>query len=221
MLDVASMWSPQLDWETPAGQVLRRLLAVLPTDEPIVITVFGSAPLQLGVDSGFLSADVDVFSHVDLSEAIQRARLGRGQSEIYIEQSSEIVFSAATSWRERAFVFHENNVSLLFPHPIDILVSKLKRLEPKDLAAFRLVIERTGHPTPDELKTALRRHVDIFRPNFDEESGGDAVANAQTVWREIFGQTIDVRRDIIAAALRERRAAYGTDLPSLKSELPD
>jgi hypothetical protein len=97
----------------------------------------------------------------------------------------------------------------------------LKRLEPKDVNAFRLVYERTGHPTSDELQVALQRHVDIFRPNFDEENSGDAVANTQVVWRELYGINIDVRREIIAAALRERRIAYGEELPALKQELPD
>lgn len=221
MFDVASAWSPNLDWSTPAGQVLRRLLAALPIEKPIIITVFGSAPLQLGMDGSFLSADVDIFSDTDLCEAIAQAGLGKGQSAVYIEQSSEIVFSAAISWRERAFAFHEANHTLLFPHPIDILVSKLKRLEPKDLAAFRLVLENTGHPSPDELKAALQRHIDIFRPNFDEEQGGDALSNARTVWREIYGQIIDVRREIIAPALQARRAAYGASFNSLKNELPD
>jgi len=221
MFDPRHPWTPQLDWNAPAGKVLRELIAALPSDRPIHITVFGSAPLQLGLDSGFLSADVDIFSQADLRETIQCAGLGKGQREIYVEQSEEIVFSASASWRERACHVQRGNVTLTFPHPIDILVSKVQRLEPKDLNAFRLVFERTGHPTPEELQTALQRHVDLYRPNFDEENSGDPIANTQIVWRELYGQTIDVRRDIIAPALAARRATHGANLPSIKAELPD
>lgn len=219
-MSIDQPWQPNINWDTPAGRALRDLVAALSGEKPIHITVFGSAPLQLGLDAGFLSADVDVFSQHDLRDAIERAGLGKGQREIYIDQVSEMVFSASPSWRERAYSVTLGTVTFIFPHPIDILVSKIKRLEAKDLNAFRLVVERTGHPTPDELKHALRRHVDLFRPNFDEENSGDAVANTQTVWHELYDQTIDVRRDIIAPALRERREAYGTNLPSLKDELP-
>ncbi len=214
-------WQPDINWETPAGRALRDLARALPRDQPIHITVFGSAPLQLGIDAGFLSADVDVFSQHDLRPAIERAGLGKGQREIYIDQTSEFIFSAGASWRERAFSVTQDTVTFVFPHPIDILVSKIKRLDAKDLNAFRLVHERTGHPTPDELKYALQRHVDLFRPNFDEENSGDPIANTQTVWREIYQQTIDVRGEIIAPALRERCHAYGVNLPALKDELPD
>jgi hypothetical protein len=222
MFDLAAPWTPLLDWSTPAGEALQRLLDELSESPPVQITVFGSAPLQLALDGGFLSADVDVFSTTDLKDAIERAGLQKGRSEIYIEQCDEIVFSAAASWRERAFVHVHNNVTLTFPHPIDILVSKIKRLEPKDLNAFRLVLERTSHPTPEELIAALRRHVDLFRPDFDEERGGDAVANVQILWRELYaGRRIDVRDQIIGPALESRRQTFGLDAPDLKSELPD
>ena len=214
-------WQPDIQWGAPAGQLLRALAAALPSERPISLTVFGSAPLQLGIEPSFQSADVDVFSTEDLRSWIKSAGVGEGQSAFYIQQSPEFVFSASASWRERAFSVALKNVTFTFPHPIDILVSKLKRLEPKDLNAFRLVFDATSHPTPEELKRALQRHVDLFRPNFDEENSGDAVANTQVVWRELYGQTIDVRREIIAPALQWRRTAYGEDLPSLKNELPD
>jgi hypothetical protein len=214
-------WQPNLRWEAPAGQLLQKLVAALPRDRHFSITVFGSAPLQLGIEPSFQSADVDIFSSDDLRIWIEAAGLGEGQSAFYIQQSPEFVFSASPSWRERAFVVVKENVTFAFPHPIDILVSKLKRLEPKDLNAFALVLERTGHPTANELKMALQRHIDLFRPNFDEENSGDAVVNTQVLWRALYKKNIDVRREIIAPALQERRVAYGEELPSLKQELPD
>jgi hypothetical protein len=214
-------WQPNLRWEAPAGQLLQKLVAALPRGRYFSITVFGSAPLQLGIEPSFQSADVDIFSSDDLRIWIEAAGLGEGQSAFYIQQSPEFVFSASPSWRERAFVVVKENVTFAFPHPIDILVSKLKRLEPKDLNAFALVLERTGHPTANELKMALQRHIDLFRPNFDEENSGDAVVNTQVLWRALYKKNIDVRREIIAPALQERRVAYGEELPSLKQELPD
>lgn len=213
-------WQPDIRWDAPAGQLLQALAAALPSNQHFSITVFGSAPLQLGIEPSFQSADVDIFSTADLRNWIEAAGLGEGQSAFYLQQSPEFVFSASASWRERAFSVDVENVTFTFPHPIDILVSKLKRLEPKDLNAFFLVVERTGHPTADELKTALQRHVDLFRPNFDEENSGDAAANVQVLWRELYGESIDVRREIIAPALQARRESYGENLPRLKDELP-
>lgn len=41
------------------------------------------------------------------------------------------------------------------------LVSKLQRLEDKDLEAFKLVIARTGHPTEEEFRKHLQKGVDL------------------------------------------------------------
>ena len=212
-------WNPQLRWDSPAGRVLQQLLSALPCDSPIRITVFGSAPLQLGIDAGFLSADVDVFSVLDLSTIVRECGLGAGQNDIYIQQNDAIVFRASSSWPERAFEFHQNNVTLVFPHPIDILVAKLPRLEPKDLSAFRLVKTKTGHPTAEELKAALMENVDMFRPAFDEENSGDPIANTRRLWQELFGLSIDVRLEIIKPALERRKRAYENDVADDKQTL--
>lgn len=107
-----------------------------------------------------------------------------------------------------------------FPHPIDILVAKVKRVAPKDISAFHMMIKKTGHPTEEDLIMALRRHVDIFRPNFDEENSTDAVANAQVLWREVYGRAVDVRQEIIILALAERRRHLNPDIPDWRSQLP-
>ena len=109
----------------------------------------------------------------------------------------------------RACEAQRKHVTFILPHPIDILVSKVKRLDEKDLNAFRLVRARTGHPTEGELLVALRRVVDIFRPSFDEESAGDPRHNTEILWRELFGTNIEVSQQIIAPALAERRRNYG------------
>jgi hypothetical protein len=202
-------WRPELDWSAPAGQVLDKLVSALPDTQTFEIIVFGSSPLQLGVDSKFLSGDVDVIPDKDIIPYCQRAGLLKGQAPIYVEPCSTLAFTASPDWFVRAFRCQRRHVTYTFPHPIDILVSKIKRLEEKDLRAFKLVREKTGHPTEDELVNALRRIVDVFRPSFDEEGGGNPALNTQTLWRELFGREIDVRARIIMPALAERHRDYG------------
>jgi hypothetical protein len=212
-------WRPQLDWSAPAGRVLDQLVDALPTKRKWEIIVFGSAPLQLGVDSRFLSGDVDVIPDEDITTHCEQAKLLKGQAAIYVEPCTSAAFTASPDWFVRAFRCKRRHVTFTFPHPIDILVSKIKRLEEKDLRAFTLVRERTGHPSEEDLVQALRRVVDIFRPSFDEESAGNPAHNTQVLWRELFGKDIDVRASIITPALAERRRAYGGVASGLKEKL--
>jgi len=212
-------WRPQLDWSAPAGRVLDQLVAALPPTRTWEIIVFGSSPLQLGVDARFLSGDVDVIPDEDITSYCEQAGLLKGAAEIYIEPCTVAAFTASPDWFVRAFRCARQHVRFTFPHPIDILVSKIKRLEEKDLRAFRLVREKTGHPNEAELIQALRRVVDVFRPSFDEESAGNPAHNTQVVWRELFGTEIDVRASIITPALAERRQAYGPGGADWKAKL--
>ena len=212
-------WRPEINWETPAGRVIDRLVEALPPDRPWKIIVFGSAPLQLGIDSTFLSGDVDIISLPEVEEYCRRAGLLKGQTSLYVEPCTPAAFTVSADWQLRAFDVQRKQVTLILPHPIDILVSKIKRLEEKDLAAFRLVRGKTGHPTEDELLIALRRVVDIYRPSFDEESSGDPRHNTQMVWRELFGKSIDLGHQIIAPALTERRKNYGPEGHFLRDAL--
>lgn len=107
------------------------------------------------------------------------------------------------------------------PHPLDVLIAKLNRLDQKDLDAFRIVIDKTGHPTETELTSELQMSVDLFRPAFDEEKSRDLSANCQKLWPIIFGREIDPRKEIIAPALSKRRAGYGEPTKDYKSNLND
>ena len=111
------------------------------------------------------------------------------------------------------------NVTLTIPHPLDILIGKLDRLDAKDMKAFERVIQLTGHPTAAELLAELRNAVDLFRPAFDEDFPNRYPENTQRLWREIFHAEIDVRRDIIAPANARRQQGYGESPPDYKRTL--
>jgi hypothetical protein len=128
-------------------------------------------------------------------------------------------FRTSPRWQERAFTTEIGNVTLILPHPIDILIGKMHRLAEKDLAAFRLVIDRTGHPTEDELRRELQFAVDLYRPNFDEEMVGDITSNTRVLWQELWGKQIDVRAEIIRPAIAARRAGYDMPQADYKAKL--
>lgn len=210
---ITRSWSPSLNWETPAGKVLRRLADSLPSDRPFVITVFGSAPLQLRVDHTLLSGDVDLFADAaDLSALVASLGLDRGE-EPYLQVGSELKFRSSPRWRGRTTRVSRAAVTFEIPHEIDILIAKLNRLESKDVEAFQRVLAITGHPTEEELIEELQIAVDLFRPGFAEEQAGDLVENCRRLWPVLFHREIDPRAEIIAPALEKRRAGYGHDLP--------
>ena len=62
--------------------------------------------------------------------------------------------------RARAIEAERHGHLFRFVHPWDVLVSKLQRLEEKDLEAFKLGIAKTGHPTEEEFTRHLQKAVD-------------------------------------------------------------
>ncbi len=205
-------WTTAIDWTAPAGVALKRLFAELPQERDFQITLFGSSPLQIGLEKTFLSADVDMFSTEEDTEvvraAVERAGLAKAEGRLYVEVCVQWNFRTSPKWSERAYRVQVGNVALTLPHPMDILIAKLHRLAEKDLAAFRLVIDRTGHPTEDEMKSELQIAVDLFRPNFDEEMVGDITTNTRVLWHELWQKDINVRQEIIAPAVALRNKGY-------------
>ena len=209
-----------MDWNSPAGRLLLEFASFLPGDRHHSVTVFGSAPLQLGIDPDFLSVDVDIFSDEDFRELISRHSLGKGQRAVYLDQCEPSTFAATPDWPVRAFTARVGKNEFCFPHPIDILVSKLPRLEEKDLAAFRLVFHKTGLPTEEQLKGALMNAVDLYRPRFAEEShASDIYANTRTVWKELYGKEIEVRNEIVTPALERRKVSHQPGAQDWKKQL--
>jgi hypothetical protein len=219
MPPLAEPWRPEVNWDTPAGRVLDQLVTALPSTRSWKIIVFGSSRLQLGIDGNLLSGPVNVIPPTDIEEHCRQAKLLNGQAAIYIDLCAPAAFTASADWPVRACEVLRRHVTFVLPHPIDILVSKVKRLEEKDLRAFRIVLAKTGHPTEDELIRALRRVVDLYRPSFDEEGGNDPRHNTVTLWRELFEKVINVREQIIAPALEERRRNYGPQDNQLRDAL--
>ena len=213
-------WTKEFHLNGPAAGVLRRLVEALPAGRHFEITLFGSAPLQLQVDENFLSGDVDLFSNFEELEAIvESAGLSDEQRRPYIQVCSGLNFRTSPHWGGRTQSFDLGNCTFILPHPIDILIAKLNRLEEKDLEAFRVVIRKTGHPTEAEMIHELQMAVDLFRPSFDEENASDLVNNTRRLWPIIFGREIDPRAEIIAPALAKRRAGYGLPTRDYKKEL--
>jgi hypothetical protein len=223
MNSTENWWRGEIDWHTPAGQILRKFLAALPPQGSFSISLYGSAPLQLTIDPTLLSGDIDIFSNKDddLTHFIREQGLDKAHAGLHIEAGFELSFRTSPRWRLRARTIQLANVSLTIPHPIDVLIGKLDRLAPKDLTAFKRVIALTGHPTAEEMIRELQNSVDLFRPGFDEESPGRFRANAESLWREVFGREIDVQREIIAPAIQRRRQGYGEEPPDYKGVLKD
>jgi hypothetical protein len=221
MTSTKNWWPGAIDWSTPAGQLLKKFLATLPKERAFHFTVYWSAPLQLTVDKLLLSGDVDVFSDddEDLSQLIATAKLDKGHGGVYLEAGFELSFRTSPRWRQRAKVMTLDNITITIPHPLDILIGKLARLDAKDLTAFQRVIQLTGHPTADEFKSELQNAVDLFRPAFDEDSPNQYPVNTVRLWREVFHADIDVRRDIIDPAIARRDQGFGERPPDYKSSL--
>ena len=108
---------------------------------------------------------------------------------------------------------------LTIPHPLDILIGKLDRLDAKDLKAFERIRHLTGHPTSGELQHELQNAVDLFRPAFDDDSPNQYPENTRRLWREIFREDIDIQRDIIEPAMARRKQGYGEQPPDYKKSL--
>lgn len=213
-----------LDWSASAGQRLDLLAQKLPPEPRLQIIVFGSAPLQLMIDRSFLSEDIDISPDEDAYDALTRfvevQGWAKGQTDFYIQVCDHLAFRTTRNWMSRAVRVERHGHAFIFPHPWDILTSKLQRLEEKDLEAFKLVIARTEHPTEDEFAHHLQDAVDLYRPKFDEESArGDMLLNTRLLWQSLWQKEIDVRARIIRPALERQRHDYEKSDPALKARL--
>jgi hypothetical protein len=209
-------WSPSVDLESPAGKLLKELVQLIPAGSRI--SLFGSAPLQLTVDRRFLSEDLDCFelagTDLNLKELVERNGLGKAAHDPYVQVCDRLNFNVSPDWLDRAYSLPLDGRIVVIPHPIDILIGKLHRMAEKDIKAFKVVREITGHPTEEEMLGVLRDSVDLYRPGYDEEQRGDLKTTTRILWREVFGRDIDVAAEIIAPAQERRRRMYVEDRPA-------
>jgi hypothetical protein len=214
-----------IDWQSPAGQRLDEFARRLPQEPHLEITVFGSAPLQLFVDPHFLSADIDLFGSEEIMDRLidfveEQGWTDKKSANFYIQVCDPLAFKSTIDWPSRAISVERHAHLFRFVHPWDVLVSKLQRLEEKDLNAFRIVIEKTGHPTEEEFARHLQLAVDLYRPKFDEESArGDMMMNTRILWHTLWGKEIDVRARIIRPALERAEREYREMDSTLKDRL--
>jgi hypothetical protein len=199
------------DWSTPAGRLLEKLAQTLPPTPPRAIIVFGSAPLQIFLDSGFLSQDCNLIGDETLASFCFGLSIPSASGDLSFQVCDPLTFRSTANWETRAVRHGLHGHTFVFPHPWDILVSKIGRLEPKDIEAFRLVIRKTGEPTEAQFKNHLQLAVDLYRPSFDEEQPRDYVLQTQHLWAEVFGEMIDVHAEIIRPAVQRRNRQYEAD----------
>lgn len=214
----------KLEWNGKAGQRLDEFARRLPAQPRLEITIFGSAPLQLFIERSFLSEDIDLFGKENttafLEQFVSENKWNKGETDLYIQVCDPLAFKSTIDWRARAIEVERHGHLFVFVHPWDVLVSKLQRLEEKDLNAFRLVIEKTGHPTEEEFTRHLQLAVDLYRPKFDEESArGDMLANTRILWQTLWNKDIDVRARIIRPALERAEREYREVDSTLKTRL--
>jgi len=211
-------------WRSPAGRRLDDFARSLPPKPKLDITVFGSASIQLFVDQTFLSGDIDLFgseeSYDFLLDFVDAQGWTKEKADFYVQVCDPYAFKSTADWKDRAIEVERHGHLFRFVHPWDVLVSKLQRLEEKDLEAFKLVIAKTGHPTEDEFIRHLQKAVDLYRPKFDEETArGDMTLNTRELWKILWHKEIDVRAAIIRPALA--RAVHDCEPPdpNLKTRL--
>ena len=163
------------------------------------------------LDAHFESQDTDIIVECFIDDVLMELNCHKTkhpQDAMYVDACDALVFRTAPNWKERAHREKRNQIEWVFPHPLDILISKVHRLEPKDIEAFLRVKRTTGHPTPTDLIGAFQDAVDLLRPRFDEEAGGDLSLNIQTLFRKVYGREIDVKAEIIRPALLRRQAFF-------------
>ncbi|MFZ0504392.1 MAG: DUF6036 family nucleotidyltransferase [Chthoniobacterales bacterium] len=237
------VWPPVINRDTPAWRTLETLLVESPpsADQNRLI-VFGSAALQLTVTSKLLSADIDLSLDLltvgpqGMTAPKAEGRLRRVVAKVnaalskdlpYIQVCHWMTFQPANRWERRVFETMEGAWRLVYPHPYDILFSKLRRTEPKDIEAFRLVIERTGHPTEEEFIQLCIENYRDFEPRLKTTPGhlpsvipsSDLRSNTVRLWKAVWNRSIKIDREIREPAVQRLEGDWDDYDPSLKREL--
>lgn len=162
------------------------------------LVVFGSASLAFWLSSAPTTRDVDVWVVPrDRGEMVE-ALMGElswyhDRHDAYVEVWGPETFAAPQRWRTRAKVLNDASipgVTLVVPHPHDVLLAKLERWEDADRAhAHRILAElplavgvleeraaeapyRTGTIEDAERIARFEAHLVELRAMLDPTSGG-------------------------------------------------
>ncbi len=103
------------------------------------IVVFGSSALAFWMQQAPASRDVDVWCEpTDRGHAVQ-ALMGElswyhDRHGVFVEVWAPETFAAPLDWRSRSrsITMEEQAVTIVLPHPHDVLMAKLERMEVKD-----------------------------------------------------------------------------------------
>jgi len=230
-------WPVNTSFETPAGEVLRKLGEHLQNGTGII--VFGSGALEITVCPQLQSVDVDIaldiaakrsrpgmrpFLEDDLRKVVREA--GLYETKPYIQVCFFDTFKGGRKWSSRAVVEEVGHAMICIPHPIDILYAKMHRLEEKDLEAFKMVRKQTGHPSPEEMLEIGRENFRDFLPlHKGVEHLVSSVRpskireNITRIWQEIYQRKISINQEIIVPGDLEASAALPEDTGRLKKML--
>lgn len=154
--------------------------------------------------------------------------LSKGQRKgLYLEICAETTFITSPRWGRRADTHRIGNAIVAIPHPYDILIAKLHRLESKDLTAFKLMVEKTAHPTEKEFLEELRAANRLFnRREYNPESHlprqhheSKIRENTCRLWRELWGRQVNINREILEPVERELEEIIAIERPGIKESL--
>jgi hypothetical protein len=236
-------WPPTVQWNTPSGEALQALVANVAAD-PFFnrLIVFGSGALQMTVLPELLSADIDVSldivqpstlaaSPIAAEESLRRAATKTNResksAQPLVQVCHWMTFQPAARWERRIYQEEKNGWQMVFPHPFDILFAKLRRLEPKDLEAFKRHVAATGRPSESEFLALCLESYRDFIPRLEGErthlpspvSQRDLRKNVTRLWPAIWGRAINIDREIVEAAEKTLEINWYNYPPELKNEL--
>lgn len=112
------------------------------------LVVFGSAALAMRLPVGPRTRDVDVWCSPPERGDLITALMGeiswyQDKHDAYVEVWGPETFAAPVDWRARALRLTNDDsprVTLVVPHPHDVLVSKLERWEEQDREHARAIV---------------------------------------------------------------------------------
>jgi hypothetical protein len=163
---------------------------------PFPLKIIGSAALMLQTSHERGTKDSDVFETLELKPAMKR-RLqtiaGKGTAmALRHAMYLDVVHNGLPFLRQRS-VWHPVKTTRQFRHfamealdPVDVVVSKLKRLSPNDLVDIDAMAD-SGHVDHERVVACFREAVDQFAYDARADDLPTIVANLHQVERDIFG----------------------------------